>query len=484
MKNIKLLALLSAMIFLFVSCEQKTEYKNVIPADAKAVVGINVASITEKGDFANSDMLAMMSAMMAAPKDMGVDFHSPMYVFATPDNCVGVTLKVNDKSMLEATLKSWREQGLFVSAAPVERDGMMWTTVFDACDLIYTDDICLIMASMDPEGSAISKQTASRLMDLSEEERFVNTGRYATMCKYGSKDIVVVGDIMGMPPLQDAVGQLLPNGVGINDMEAVATLNFENGKMVLTSEVMSDNDKVNYLLDSIDSQLRTLEGRYLNAPADDFLFWGSMGTTGKCLLNALKSNPMTADFQRGMNLAVDADNIIRAIEGDVTCIVPVAAINTDAPLSQCLLLAHLDNSDFLKDVDYWQTSMKKYGFSMRKVDDDQYVLNAGEYDVNWGVEGEDLFVTAGNSLANAWLSQRSTVLEKYADDIKQHKLYVYCNLSTLPMRELAQVLQINPIFGGRLTMLEAVILKAESARKMSVEIVLKNDKENFLKQLL
>ncbi len=481
MRHINLLSILLTLTLLLASCG-KSDYKNVIPADVTFVASVDMESIIEKGDMAHSPMMAMLQETFMTTGGTGLDISSPMYVFAMPNTCVGATMKVSDKGKFEAWLSALNQQGM--AGNIVEREGVMWSSVFDDIDLLYTSDICLFMASVTDEGSGIRKHTANRLMSLPEEEQFVVTGRYARMRKQNDNDIVMLGDMLAMEPLRTTLNSVLPAGASVDNVETLATLNFEKGKLVCNAEIMSEDEKVNSALDNIDSHLSNIEGRYVNAPSEAFLLWAGLGIEGDWLLQQLKASETTASWLRMTNLAIDADKIIRSIDGDVVCIVPNVSDGTGEPLSQCVVLAHMETTEFLKDVGYWQESMKQYGMSMRAVDQNSYVLSAGDYEIIWGMEGEDLFVSTDNAAATSTFAQRSTLLQPYMEDIKSGKLYVYCNLAALPMDGIAQVMQVPPMFATRFGLLEALIFKAESARKFRMEIVLKDKDVNFLKQIL
>ncbi len=488
MKNIKLLTLLLAMILLFASCE-KSDYKNVIPADAKAVVGINGASIYEKGELEHSTFFAILRGALALSMDNGIDFRYPVYLFATADDCVGVTMKMGDRTAFESTLDLWRKEQDFVSAVPVERDGMMWTSAFGDFDLVYTDDICLMLTSMKSEGSALSKQTAHRLMTLDSDERFINTDRYVKMQKQANKDIVAIGDILGMPQLANVVNELFSKGVNVNDIETLVTLNFETGKLVLASEIMSEDEKVNHWFDSLNTQFHKIEGRYIDAPAEDFLLWASLGIKGNTVLNVLKQDAQIRNTLGMLGMVMDIDKMIKVVDGDVAVMLPSLTdlMTIDDEMPKFTLLANVDNTDFMADADYWVESMNKMNnphMKMQKLDINQYLLNTDNIQLHWGVDGDNLFFATVNDYGNSPFVRRSTLLREYADEIQRNNLFVYINLQTFPMYELVEVMQMNLGYAQLLDKFKAAIIKSSSVREYKVELILKNNQENVLKQLI
>ncbi len=501
MKNIKLFALLSVMIFLFASCEKLDEYRTVIPVDAATVVAVDLKSIAEDGDLANTFAVAMLKEavlmipaedggdevkdFLQNPEMIGIDFRVPAYFFQTESNCMGATVKLHDSDSFEMMLQLFTSQGL--ATEPVERNGFMWSTLMEDFEIVYTDNTCLFVWSAAGGGSAIRQQVAGTLMTQEPERMFVGTPQYKRMQERMDNHIVAMTKGNEMPYLQSLSSASYTNAG--SPLQQIYTVNFEQGKLVCASQFVSDDPRVIASIDSLNSQFYNIEGRYVDAPAEDFLLWVGLGIKGNMLLDLLKQDKEVKSALSMFGMVMDVEKMIKAVDGDIAVMLPNPtdfSMSTDT-LPHFTMLANVDNTDFMADAGYWLESVNRMNnpqMRMQRLDSDQYLLNANGVKLHWGLDGDNLFFATVDDYANSSFAKRSTLLKKYADEIQRNKIFLYANLQTLPMDELAQVMQVNPMFTQSLDRLKAVVIKSQSLDEFRIEVILKNENENFLKQLL
>ncbi len=500
MRNLKLSVLFSAMIFLFASCVNQEEYTTVIPADATAIVAVDLKSIVEDGDLANTyaasalnEAVSMLSTegkdgvgeFLKQPDMIGIDFFMPAYFFRTENNCMGVTVKLHDSDSFEVLLQLLALQG--VATKPTQRNGLMWSALLEDIDIVYTDKTCLFVWSLANGGSAIRQQIAGSLMTLATERMFVSTPQYKLMQERMDNHVVAMtrGDEMPFLKSLSPVSNITPE----SQFQQIYTLNFESGKMVCSSQFVSEDPHVVASIDSLNRQLHDIEGRYVDAPAEDFLLWAGLSIKGNMLLDLLKQDKEVKSTLSMLGMIMDIEKMVKAVDGDVAVMLPSPtdfSMSTDT-LPDFTILATMGNTDFMKDADYWIESVNKMNnqqVRMQRLETDRYLLEANGFKLHWGLDGDDLFFATVDDYVNNSFKQRSTLLKEYEDVIRHNKIFIYVNLSSLPMGELAQVVQINPIFAQGLGNLKALIVKSQSVDKFSVEVILKNENENFLKQLL
>lgn len=127
MKKILNFILLALIMFQLLSCSNKKDYIEMIPADTDFVIQINPKSIAKKGNFENIEqynlaklalteinnadpaLKDMISLIKKSPTDAGVDIISPIYIFGKKLNnklIVTLAMNMNDKSEFEAQLKT------------------------------------------------------------------------------------------------------------------------------------------------------------------------------------------------------------------------------------------------------------------------------------------------------------------------------------------------------------------------------------------
>lgn len=482
----------------FTSCN-KTDYIAVVPANATFVASADLMSIAEKSDFGNSSLAGIMNqymgifieknaqdrvrSLMANPADMGIDFMQPVFVFKTPNQCVGITMKMNDKGDFEQFLDFLREQNLASKA--VERDDVMMGTLLDDIEYGYKGKTILLIASLGEGGGPVGKQTLTTLFAQSKDDSFVNSESYEKLMGMGERDIKIYSNMAALPnELASDLKPLLPQGVRFTDVEFLASADFQNGKAVLTAQLDGANEKAKKFFEGGDTNFRNIEGRYTNMPTDDVFVWASMGVNGKWLLDKLKQD---ADMKQRLFLVergIDIEAMIKAIDGDVAVTLPSSFFTSDdAESFDFMVCANVQNCKFLDDVDYWKEGMKRYGITMTPTGKNEYLLVADEYKFNWGVDGDDLYIGSNSAFASMQTSRKNGVLDARKAEIQDCKLYAYINLTVLPMQELASISGI-PVFKHSLEELKAFIFKVKGNNEVEFCIELADDKDNFLKTIL
>lgn len=126
----------------------------------------------------------------------------------------------------------------------------------------------------------------------------------------------------------------------------------EDGCVNIKGETYSLNEHINNAIKENKKTFRPIRGTYsasmpINASLGIFL-----NVDGKEFLKLLHSNNSIQALLAGMNTAIDMDNIIKSINGDMSII--IHSFNEGENIPQ--MSAQLSNNAFLKDVGYWRES--------------------------------------------------------------------------------------------------------------------------------
>ncbi|MBQ9363551.1 MAG: DUF4836 family protein, partial [Bacteroidaceae bacterium] len=221
--------------------------------------------------------------------------------------------------------------------------------------------------------------------------------------------------------------------------------------------------------------------RYIHSPQEGFAVWACLGVKGSWLLDQLKQDPKAKELLIALERAIDIEAILRAVDGDVAVTLPrdFSGMNAIAD-ADFMLLAHVDNKDFLKDVDYWQKTMKDYGVSMTQSKDNNFVLKAQDYTLNWGVDGDDVYFASAKMFAANSISQRSQLLSPLEDEIRKNQIYAYVDLERL----LSDAHTGNPSIDNVTSQLKSIVIKSKSSNNIELSIETKDTSLNFLKAIL
>lgn len=497
--KVKLFSMLALAVVLLCSCN-KTDYVNVVPADASFVASINIKDVSEKGDFKNSSAVAMLNdymGLVVSPKDvkkaqeyisdpsaMGIDFTAPVYVFKTSSDCFGLTMKVSSDDDLSDFIQLLAKQG--ICSKPVERDDFFSGNLFDDIEYTYDGKTLLLISCLGDGGSAMNKQVSAQLLKQDQDNSFVSTEAFDKM-EEQTGDVKMYSNLGIMPQsFAEQVASFLPKGVKKNDIEVLASISFENGKAVLASTIWGKTPKAQQLIDDTDKNMMPLKGSFANVPAEDFLAWASVGVKGEWLLSKIKDEEQLNQLLFMIERGIDVEQMLRTVDGDFTLVMPSSLVTSEKDNMDFLAYAQVKNCDFMDDVDYWQQSMKEYGFTMSKTGNADYLLKLdNDNSISWGVNAEkkELYFATSEAFNSNNASSKSKILNNYMDEIKKNHVFVYINLEQMPMQEIAMMSGV-PVIGKALEGLKCMIVKSPSADKMEIVIEMKNKDENFLKQLL
>lgn len=258
----------------------------------------------------------------------------------------------------------------------------------------------------------------------------------------------------------------------------MASLTFENGRALCKTKMWGRTDKAQALIDEANANFSHINGKYVESVSNDLLFWGVANVKGGWLLDKMKKDKSAKEFLFLLERAVDVEQMLRAVDGDVAIELQMNDANVMSS-PEFVVYAELKNSDFLADVDYWKESMKAYGISMQDEGENQYLL-AGEGKYRFGVQDKNLYVASERASS---IVADENPLTAYTENIKNSKLFVYVNMDKMNHKDFVKGLnwlqvveEFNPF--------EKAVISMPSWGEMNLVIEMKNKKENFLKQIL
>lgn len=471
--NTLFVALAMVLSLVMTSCSEKQpDYVTVIPKDATAVVSVDMKNVAEKANLAQSPLLSFarksvglflnektkqqLDAVIDDPSLTGLDFSAPVYLFQTPNHCVGLTIKVGDDAMVEECLGVLAKQN--ICSAVKSHDGLQWTTIMDEINVAFDDDAMLIMAQIEDRkaGSANSLEDMMlMLMQLPYEESFAATDAGEKIRKLNCEDVDAYFNLAAMPSeIIEQIEPMMPAGVKYSEVQVVAGLEFLKGEADFKMQLLSNNDKVQKLIDEAADAFQPVDGTYLGIIPEGNKMWLSMGLKGDKALAQLKKIPQLKEKIFALNMGIDFDNIVRAIDGDALVIA-----DSDGKIT---LTARLGNTDFTKDIDYWMQSAREYGIEFRRYDDEQFKISAEGQDIYFAVHDDDIYL----SEVPYWLGHYPEKANLLKDEIVGKKMFAL----------------IDP--GLQLAPFNKVIVTVDGEMVVTVRVQTQNVVDNVLKEIL
>jgi len=185
-----------AVSALFLASCAKSGYKNAIPADAPVVMELDVKNVALKADFMtqkndiadlvesiepDNRMYRKIAAALRSPEDLGLDFLSPMYVFASSSIDDGFFLaSVRNQDDLMAKVQTFSNDIEFL------KDGdISWVLADGRVVGALTKSTLLV-------GSSNQKAIYRELLELSGSESFFSTDAGKFMKKHSADATVML----------------------------------------------------------------------------------------------------------------------------------------------------------------------------------------------------------------------------------------------------------------------------------------------------
>jgi len=487
MKKFKYLLFSIFLAVLCVACSND-EYKMLIPKNAKAVVAVNLKQLFdgyELPESAKSKIYNLLKLFVSGSdsdllidliegnEDSGIDFNEPFYIFKAPDSFWGASLKVDDIDDLDELFSLMYRQNL--CNKPVEKDDYKWTDILDDISAVYNEDVLSLMFS---NSISDTKKKQNALLNNDEEDTFFATEKFSKMDDMEgplkflfSADAFVNYNDKDFKNVIDNLHALLPEGVRPVDVCVVGDLSTGKGIVNVDYELFSTNKKTQMLLEKEDNKYKKIKGDFIGAP-NDFACWLALGVKGEDFVRKLKQFNTIDQYIIKLERAIDIENILQSISGDVALLLPNNFENDE--LSAFVLSANLNNTDFLKSVDLWMNQMVDFNATMDEVAKNSYVLKADSMQLNWGVDNKNIYFATGNSFFKSAFAEKSDKLNEVEEDIRNSVFFVYINVEGIN-EKLEEKFDLYK----KLNFLEYITLKASDYRNYHLTFVLKEKEKNI-----
>lgn len=321
------LAMLVIMVAFMASCTEKSsEYTNVIPADASAVIGIHTQSLIDKSGVSNDDKQKLIDAMKGELNAVtfqhveeiikdgsasGLSTKDPIYIFTSSTlSSAAVVMKVSDVDKLNKTFEVMTSEQ--ITEPITQKVGFNLVKMQGTGLCAYNESILLVTEARD-------EKIISDLMKQDAEQSIVKSANFQSMLKKKG-DITFFCNMDAFPNAYR--GRL---NVGFNDTENVdpkdlgfaGGLSFEKGKITLHAEVVTENEEVEKALKKQSGFGGKLNETFLgNFPAST-LMYVSLNVNGEKLYNLLQENK---DFREGLSLdkAEKIKAVFDSFKGDIS----------------------------------------------------------------------------------------------------------------------------------------------------------------------
>lgn len=447
LKNKLSVCFLTMLVALFSSCSG-SDYLNAIPSGSIALVSLDMQKMA--GDSAVADKAGILKSVLHVDDvlECGIDVSEKVFLFEAADGNLGLCAKVADKGDLEDWLNKLSRQGICQKVS--ERKDCHFTVLNGSWLVGFSGKALMVMGPVVPEAQAELQRKMIKYLGAGEEAGIKGTPMFDKLDSISaSTPMAMVAQAQALPEMFVAPFVLgAPRGSDASQVVIAAGMTIEKGMLHIKGETFSFDKDVNAALRQAAKVYRPIKGSYVKAMPDDALAGIFMNVDGKGFLPLLQGNKSLQTLLMGMNAAVDMDNIIRSVDGDMAIIVPSFSDGN----VRLMMSAQVAHASWLADVDYWKQSCPKGG-KIVNWGKNAYCYTNGKTAFYFGVTDDSQFFCGSDQLlAEASIKPSSHPVDRLLQQaVTGQKLAMVVNLSKVGGVDdsMAAIIGLlTPIFGN------------------------------------
>lgn len=465
-KIILIAGLVLALVNVFLVCwlffGKKDGARNVIPADAKAVLVLDPEELASELDISILDILGGKASFSKGYS--GVSTTQPCYGFISSEGYLCGVLALKSASTVQ---DAFEQYGLKVE----KQRGLKWS---------YADNWLVCFDS----------DKLLSLGPVSAAEVGVVRGKMAEWMKQGEHSIPLLDKVDAKSPLNVVaqmdvldspflgIHQFIPKDINLRDILFISSFSVKEKAISMDVSLQSDNAQANKFFDQADNVLRPIKGYLLNVGATRPFVWAGANVDGNDLLNLLRSNPSIRTMLLMLNMIVDADMMIKSLDGDLAIEVG-DIVNKKLRLS---LAAQIKDQKFLQNAKDWNSGLtKNFGINLSPLNPMEFVLEKGTDKYFFGVS-HALFYVASDVMAASHVCHKNSYkeLNPIKKNIRGSRFFVTANVDML----LQQMGDLPLGFHGNNPGFDRLNLSMKDSRHISVELTSKDKMPDMIKDLL
>lgn len=410
-----------------VSCSGN-DYLNAIPGNSIAVMAVDLPQMTV-GNKSNASQLSLLKDIfkVESPAECGIDIASKLYFFESADGNLGLVARVLDEENLESWLNKLAKSGLCDKAT--EHGGYHFTTLKGSFVAGFSNSAVIIVGPAIASQQAAVRQQIVKYLEQDEENSIKTSPLFARLDSIDAP-MALVSQVAALPDKVAAPLTLgAPKDADASQVMVAAGLKSGlDGCFEIVGEPFSFNKDIDKAIKQSLQTLRPITSKYLSAMPANAAIGAFMNVDGKQFIEILHANKQFMALLAGINTAIDIDNIIKSVDGDMAVVMPQYSENG----SVIQMGAKLGSKDFLADVDYWKQSCPKGG---RIVDwgKDAFYYTDGSMSYYFGVSA-DMQYYSGSTPESAKLSIGSVTAplsKTIRSKIEGKRMCMVFNVSTL-----------------------------------------------------
>lgn len=418
----------------FVSCSDD-DYVNAIPDNVQLLMSLNTVKVSGVGNPLVLKSLLHVSKV----SDTGLDLSERVFLFEDAQGNLGLCAKLDDSGKLAKTLEH-------ANVEVRKKRGFQFAALPSNWVIGFSDKAALLMGPVVPSAQADMMTLMSRYLAANEDEGIKGSPVYDKLDSIDAP-MALVCQVKALPQQFAALFTMgTPKNANPADVMLAAAMEVQNGRLLMRGGTFSFKKPVNNALVDACAVYRPIKGNYARSMSENDFIGLFLNVDGKSFHRLVTQNRGIAAMLAGINSAIDMDNILKSVDGDLAILVPNA---TDRQGFSLRMTAKLSSAPWLADVGYWKQSVPKGGY-IGDWGENRFFYRSTDTSYYFGVTS-DMQYMSGGSEEEALRSVKASELPIPADlqkMIEGQKLVMIVNLNALTVSK-AEVLPslLKPVFG-------------------------------------
>ena len=437
----KIVVWLTAVVLLALSCSD-ADYLNAIPEDCTALVQVDVPKMAGGSQFSGRQNLLAGLLGVTDVKDCGISLDAKLYLFESSDGMLGLAAKVASRDKVEDWLNALATKGKATQV--VERRGFGFSVLNENWVAGFSGSALLVMGPVVGNAQAGLIQQMANYLSQNADQGICETPMFAKLDSIGTP-VAMVAQAHALPEKFVAPFTLdAPADADASQALIAAKMDVADSCLNIRGETFSFNKRIDAALKKSQSIYRPIRGDYVQSMDARSTLGIFMNVQGADFLALLQQTKGLMALLTGINAAVDMDNILRSVDGDMAINVPVVGDKFDITMA-----AKLAHHTWLKDVDYWKRSCPSGG-RILDTGPRQFCYTDGQTVFHFGVSADNQFFAGSTAqlAAGAIGKAPQPLSQAVVSRIAGQKLVAVVSLASIN-NEAAQaaLALLEPMFG-------------------------------------
>jgi hypothetical protein len=489
MKKISLLLYLFIALISMSSCK-KTEYTHAIPADATAVISVDMKSIVQKcgiGDEDNKSLKQHLSdalktglnnetaerlqKILDKPSESGLDLTEPIYIFKAEefDGSTAVSLCVDDKGDLNSTVEDLAKSQL--CTPPEDAGDYQFSIVMGKAVLAYNRGTALLVESNGGMSEKV-RNGLDKVMKNKEEDSFCANEAFGLL-KDSKEDVSFYLSTrtasVAKGPFSNATTSASSSNKG---MQFVGNMTFSDGLISMKVDRYGSSEHA-----TVAKGMRPISNAVMTFLPQHLPIMFTMGMDGA---EAYKELINDNSFGDALKLPF-IEKLFDSVKGDLT--IGYDAFGKTEPAF--LAYAQISNSQAVKSIYTTFKAQKNDDMgTLSKRGENDFVYKAAEKSIYYGVVGNAMYITNDISLVHFKVSGGTYAQNPYAGQTKGKTMFFVFDTSEIKGQPALQK-KLGPVVSAALAQ-NVVCVKGSNVGTDSwtAEMIWKDKQTNALKQII